>query len=314
MSMIGTLDDFCDELMTGEQPIERLEPERLAPDFTTFFGLVGGPGLAELCLLFERAGIGKVTPAKLPPDLRGIHYTLPGGGYAIHYQEGQWEGSSKLTVLHEAYEICHETLWTRCHGQPSGLKVCLEADRFAAATLMPRDVFAAYAQASGLDLAALQNVFRCSYPAVALRLPEVMGRQPLLVALYEREEQDDPARWPVPTKLGDLRVTVMKRTAGFGTPRSRLLNGCRGGVPRKGKALAAGSLAERAARSGRPEYAEGDGIALTARPVLWKGRLAKLIVVAVPWEHRRALEPQLSGIRQWQPKTTTSAAPRLAAG
>ena len=82
MSMIGTLDDFCDELMTGEQPIERLEPERLAPDFTTFFGLVGGPGLAELCLLFEWAGIGKVTPAKLPPDLRGIHYTLPGGGYA----------------------------------------------------------------------------------------------------------------------------------------------------------------------------------------------------------------------------------------
>ena len=35
-------------------------------------------------------------------------------------------------------------------------------------------------------------------------------------------------------------------------------------------------------------------------PVRWKGRLAKVIVVAVPWERRSVLEPQL-GRRQWRP-------------
>ena len=291
--MTGTLKDLCDELMTGEHPVERLEPEGFAAEFAAFFRLSARPALAELAELFERAGIGKVSPARLPRDLRGVHYTLPNGSCAIHYQEGQWEASSEFTVLHEGYEICHETLWRRCHGQASGLRVCAQADRFAAAALMPPETFAAYAQASGLDVVALKNVFNCAYSTVTIRLTETMGRQPLLVVLYEREEQGDPADWPAPTRLNDLRVTVTKRTAGFGAPRSRLISGKRGGVPYRGRALPAGSLAEQAARSGRREYAEGDGLALVAAPVLWKDRLAKLVVVAVPWEHRRALAPQL---------------------
>ena len=155
------------------------------------------------------------------------------------------------------------------------------------------ETFSAYAQASGLDVVELHNVFRCAYSSVTIRLFEVLGRQPLLTVLYEREEQGDPVDWPAPTRLGDLRVKVMKRTAGMGQPRSPLLNGWRGGIPRKGKRLSAGTVAEQTARSGRPEYAEGDGLAVVATPVLWKGRLAKVVVVAVPWEHRRVLEPQL---------------------
>ena len=69
-------------------------------------------------------------------------------------------------------------------------------------------------------------------------------------------------------------------------------------MPRRDKALPAGSLAEWAAHSGNAEYGEADGLAAIANPVLWKGRLAKVIVVAVPWERRRALEPQL-GRQKW---------------
>ena len=101
-----------------------------------------------------------------------------------------------------------------------------------------------------------------------------------------------------PTRLGSLPPKVVKRTAGFRARSSRLLGGWRGGMPNKYRTIPRGSLAEQAARSGRPEYAEGDGIAALATPVLWKGRLAKVIVVAVPWEHRRALEPQLGRQRQ----------------
>jgi hypothetical protein len=47
-----------------------------------------------------------------------------------------------------------------------------------------------------------------------------------------------------------------------------------------------------AAHSGGAEYAEADGLAVVARPVYWKGRLAKVIVVAVPSGERAALLPQ----------------------
>ena len=294
--MTRTLDDFCDELMRDESPARRLEPERLAADFPRFFGLSGRPTLDELTGVFERAGIGKVSPARLPGALRGIHYTLSDESYAIHYQEGQWEGSSEYTLLHEAYEIVLETLGKRGREQPSKRKVCLDADRYAAAALMPADIFDAYARASGLDVVALHGVFRCSYAAAAIRLGEVMDRQPLFVALYERDEAGDPADWPERTEPHSLRAKVVKRTAGFAPPASPLLCGCRGGIPHRHQPLPSGSLAERAVQSGRTEYAEEDGIAVAAKPVLWKGRVAKVAVVAVPYGDRAVLTPQLGGV------------------
>ena len=296
MSMTRTLEDFCDEIMREESPARRLEPDRLAADFPRFFGLSGRPRLDELTRLYETAGIGKVSPAKLPRALRGIHYTLADESYAIHYQEDQWEGSSEYTVLHEAYEIVHETLGKRCHQQPSKRKVCLDADRFAAAVLMPADIFDAYARASGLDVVALRGVFRCSYAAAAIRLGEVMDRQPLFVALYERDEAGDPADWPERTELLALRAKVVKRTAGFVPPASPLLCGCRGGIPHRNSPLRSGSLAEQTVHTGRAEYAEEDRIAVAARPVLWKGRVAKVAVVAVPFQDRAVLEPQVGGV------------------
>ena len=312
--MTRTLEEFCDKLMSDDHPMERLEPEGFAAEFSAYFQLPACRGLNRLAELFERTGIGKVSPAKLPGTLRGVHYTLPDGSYAIRYQEGQWEGSSEYTLLHEGYEIVYETLWDRCHDEAPERKVCSEADRFAAAVLMPPETFAAYARASGLDVVALHRVFRCSYPAVALRLGEVLCAQPLAVVLYEREEDGDPATWERPTKLGDLRATVVRRTAGFPLLRSRLLTGGRNGSPRPGKPLSPGSLAERAARSGGTEYAEGDGIAVVAKPVFWKGRLAKVIVAALPWEHRKALAPQ-HGAAPWSNSgPNPGAVPGLATG
>lgn len=82
MNMTTTFEDFCDKLMADDHPMARLEPEGFAADFSAFFGLSGRPTLGELTRLYEMAGIGKVSPAKLPWDLRGIHYTLPDGSYA----------------------------------------------------------------------------------------------------------------------------------------------------------------------------------------------------------------------------------------
>ena len=293
-----TLGGFCrnllDEDLSGAHP----NPEAMAARFVDYFRLPVRPTLDQLTGLMERAGFGTVRDGEME-GLKGAHVGEPSGEYHIYHRNDMWEGTKAHTVLHEAYEIIHETMCDLHSGGPPDRTVCREADRFAAAVLMQPDVFLSYARASGLDVAALHDRFGCAYSSVAIRMAEVVRDPPLLAILYEREERGDPEGW---TEPAILTAGVVKRTVGFGARRSRLLNGRRGGMPQKRKVLPSGSLAERAAHSGRPEYAEGDGLAVAAKPVLWKGRLAKVIVVAVPWERRGALEPQLGRSRRPLPR------------
>ncbi len=298
-----TLGGFCRDLLDDDPYGQAVDPEGLAGRFVDYFGLSARPSLEELTALAQRAGFGTVQDGKMD-GLKGAHFGQPGGEYHIYHRDDLWEGSKAHTVLHELYEITLERM-AEIHSPgmpvPSGPNpmICQQAERFAAAALMQPDIFLPYAQASGLDVVALHDVFGCAYSSAALRLAEVVRDPPLLVVLYEREERGDPAGWTEPAVL---RARVVKRTEGFGARPSRLICGSRGGMPRKDKALPAGSLAERAAHSGEMEFAEGDGLAVAARPVLWKGRLAKVIVVAVPWERRSVLEPQLGRRRQHYPR------------
>ena len=76
--------------------------------------------------------------------LKGVHFGAPRGEYDIYYREDLWDGAKAHTVLHEAYEIIHETLCALHSDDPPERSVCREADRFAAAVLMPPETFAAY--------------------------------------------------------------------------------------------------------------------------------------------------------------------------
>ena len=296
----NTLGGFCRDLLDEDLSGAHPNPEAMAARFVDYFRLPVRPTLDQLSALMEWAGFGRVKDGEME-GLKGAHIGEPRGEYDIYHRNDLWEGTKAHTVLHEAYEIIHETMCDLHSGEPPERTVCREADRFAAAVLMQPEIFSALAQASGLDVAVLQRECRCSYASVTIRLAEVLRDTPLMAVLYERRERGDPADWPETPAA--LRATVVKRTAGFGARRSRLL----GGSPRKGGSLPSGSLAERAVRSGRPEYAEGDGLALIATPVFWKGRLAKVIVVAVPWEHRRVLEPQLGKGQRPQPRNYSGA-------
>ena len=296
-----TIDGFCDQLLKDDCPETRLEPERLAADFTRCFAVRLRLSLDDLAVLLENAGIGPVSGARLHGGLRGVHYSLPGGGYAIQYREDQWEGGKVHTVLHETCEIIHEQVWHRRYGAPLPRVICPEADRFAAAVMMPPDIFAAYAQATGLDVLALQREFRCAYLSVTRRLGEVMRRQPLAVVLYQRRAEN-PAAWPEPAEPGEFRASAVVRTPGFGERSSPLLCGSRGRMPLPDRPPSPGSLAEAVILTGRAQYAEAGprrdrtgrgGLAVAARPVYWHGRLAKVVALAVPYEHRTALAPQL---------------------
>ena len=65
-------------------------------------------------------------------------------------------------------------------------------------------------------------------------------------------------------------------------------------MPVRGRRPTPGSLANRAIYSGKSEYDEDSCFAVVARPVFWKGRLAKIAVVAVRYHHRAMLAPQLA--------------------
>ena len=293
--MSETLGGFCRDLLEEHEQGIRLDPETVAARFVDRFNVSPRPNLDELTALAGRAGFGTVLEGKMD-GLKGAHIGQPGGEYHIYYRDDLWEGSKAQTVGHEIYEIILENMGVKDSGGPLDPLVCLQAERFAVAALMQPDVFTSQAQACGLDVVALHDRFGSSYASAALRLAEVVRRPPLMVVLYEHTERGDPAGWMEPPTL---RARVVRRTPGFRALSSRLMGGRRGGMPHKDRAIAPGSLAERAAQSGRAEYAEADGIAGVAAPVIWKGRLAKVAVVAVPGEYRVALAPQLDR-REWR--------------
>ena len=286
--MSETREDFCRELLDDDLAHRTLDSEGVAARFVSYFGISGRPAMPLLKVLLEEAGFGTVSGAHLD-SMKGVHVSAPGGGYEIYYRQDLWDGAKEHTVLHETYEIICETLCDQESGSPLNRKVCREADRFAAAVLMQPETFSLMAEASGLDVLALQRAYRCSYSSVTLRLAEVVSEFPLMAVLYERDEKGNPEGWTEPP---DLRAKVVRRTQGFGAPASELLCGSRGGVPLRGRRPSPGSLADRVVGSGRAEYDEDGGFAVIARPVVWKGRLAKVAVVAVRHPHRAVLEPQ----------------------
>ncbi len=292
---VDTVDRFCRDLLDEHHEGMRCDSETIAARFVEHFHVSARPDLEELRALLREAGFGEVVAMSLDGAPRGLHVGILGQERHIFYKEELWQGARDYTVLHETYEIMHETLCDLETGTQPEEEACRQADRFAAAVLMQPQEFETRALASGLDLMALQREYGYAYAAVALRLAEVVRGLPYFVALYERPGRGDPATWPQGDDLAALRATVVKRKQGMGPPASPLVTGKRGGIPHRHRRVPAGSLAERAARSGRTEYAEADGLAVAATSVYWKGRLAKLAVVAVPREFRAALAPLAGG-------------------
>ncbi len=299
--MNGTREDFCRNLL--DDALERgLDPEGVAARFVRYFDVSGRLTVPELTVLLSEAGFGTVTGRCLE-TMKGIHYSAPGGGYDIHYREDLWEGSKEHTVLHETYEIINETMYDLCADAEPVRRVCRQADRFAAAALMPPDLFSLFAEASGLDVVALQGMYQRAYSSVAIRLAEVMRHQPLLAVLYERNEKGEPHGWNPAATPDDFTAKVVVRTPGFRLrTQKRPLSYLRGLLPRRGAPPTPGSVAEQVIRTGGPVYVErvsgydlwqNDDVTVAARPVTWHGRLAKIAVVAVPHRDRSVLAPQL---------------------
>ena len=192
-------------------------------------------------------------------------------------------------MIHETYEIIYETLCDMESGSPPDRKVCTQAERFAAAVLMQPRAFEPLALEWGLDVLKLQQAFRCSYAAVSIRLAEVLRDPPLMVVLYAMEDGiDSKDRADSP----DLRVKVVRRTRGFGTPTDFPICGERGGVPRW-----AGPYPPALWRRRPPATAPRASPWAAATPpspgpsFVWEA--ARVVVIAVPESYASVLGPQM---------------------
>ena len=248
--MNATVKRFCGDLLDEHRQGRRHHPETIAARFVECFGVSLRPTLEEIKALLRDAGFGEVVEMSLDEGMKGLHVGIAGEECHIYYKEELWQGARDYTVLHESYEIMHETLCELDTGTKPVREVCREADRFAAAVLMQPGEFRSRAQASGLDVIALQREYRYAYAAVALRLAEVVRSLPYFVVLYERPGRSDPANWPRGDDLAALRATVVQRKNGMGPPTTQPITGKRGGIPQRYRRVPSGSLAERAARSG----------------------------------------------------------------
>ena len=251
--MTRTREDFCRRLLDGS-PQEALDPERLAARFVRYFDVPARPTMDELRSLLKRTGFGEVSGRHL--DVKGIHYSAPGGGYDIHYREDMWAGTQDYSVVHATYGIIHETLCDMESGFPPERAVCTQAE-----------VFALFAETTGPDVISLQREYGCSYASVTLRLAEVMREQHFLVSCMSAGggKALTPGLRP-PLRTSGLRWWRGHRASGSGMPRPVRIEG--------------------------QDAAQGK--AVVARPVFWYGRMAKIIVVAVPHRDRAVLSPHLA--------------------
>lgn len=301
---VYSLHDFCRELLSDRPFDETLEPEALAAKFVDRFRVSRRPSLEELKRLMHGACFGRVEARSMDTALRGAHFAVSGSSYLICYRKGMWRGAAEHTVLHEAFEIVCETLLDmRGLSQARRTETtCRSADRFAAAVLMQPEAFAARARGCGLDVIALHREFGRSFASVTMRLAEVLDDLTFMAVLYEtrygRLHRNRKGRL---RSDGALRASVVSHKPEFEDRTSQSPQRPRGCGPILGMTPKNGSLAARAARTGRSLYAESEGsapqetgFAVVARPVIWRRRLTKVVVVAVPYEQRDCLAPQLS--------------------
>ena len=94
--MNGTREDFCRGVLDDDSPREALDPERIGRPFRALLPTCSArPTMDELRVHAEDAtGFGEVTGRHL--DVKGIHYSAPGGGYDIHYRDDLWHGDAGL--------------------------------------------------------------------------------------------------------------------------------------------------------------------------------------------------------------------------
>ena len=193
---------FCRGLMDKYGELTLVGADVLAAEFVDEFGLQPRFSLATLSALTERVGIPKLVPAALPEGLAGLHASRE-DSWAIYYDYSSRGTRPHATILHEIYEIIwHHLRDLGATRQEDAAAAEREAERFAAAVLLPAEEFRTDALRMGFDVVGLQRAWRRSYPLVARRLQELFEAElALSVVIFETPYFGPNLRLSDPSKV-----------------------------------------------------------------------------------------------------------------
>ena len=335
--MGSRMDEFCSLTLLKYGEPSGIAPGDLAREFVKHAGLSSFPSFMELYAKLKQYGVDEITGASLPDALKGHHFKFQGKS-SIQYEANAWSGSVEFTMGHELFEIIHETFeglvpayrrplrdGTDCMGAP--------ANRFSAALWMRPEVFTEALFASGFDLVQLRHRFQKSYASVGIRAIDVVNqwnarfeegeRVDFIVAIYERQEpESNPDSWSH-LSSGTFTVQYALRTRGIKLGRRggrRLENGSWSRanyraprypghlIPGRGDRIVSESVAYHVIRLGHPVYlnlAWGfdfwgfNELCALGLPVIWGGKIAKVVLVAMRRSHSHLLAPSVRALDPW---------------
>lgn len=275
------------------------DPEILATEFRRFFGINGAPRLLDLRqVALNELGISEIEPHK-PVDGKRGWYLKHGDYIKLLYSVDEWDGSQEFTVGHELREIigkiCEDVDPQFIDVVGEGLEV--SSDAFSAALLMDKDEFYADMVASGYDPIWLHEKYHKSYIAIISRMATVL--QPVKGHFWGSVcEFNDEVR------PGFVLARCFHRSPKYiPRVRYRVPNFL---FPKRGQLVPLKSNLEIASVQRRPVYVqqlkgldfwEKYCLSVIIRPVLWGGKVAKLIVIAVPYRDSDKLQKQLLSIQ-----------------
>ncbi len=292
---MSRLEDFCRRVVETEEGPCSDDPRALAEQFREFFGLEGTPGLSRVLDLMSSLGV----------MLEEVQYLETGAvnmwkdGWHVHFAFKDPPGTQKFDLLHEAYEIVDKTFTKMLSFYP-GIKepaLSRNADRFAAAVLMPPKFISVKMDESGCDPVLLGVELELSHQALLISFVERLQDIPFVAAVYDYV----PSEGSKSFCLDDLSATMVVRSPA--ARYVRRLCACQA-VGAKGAVAKAGSLVCLAARSGRPvlcrpdEAHEAPGApAVLVRPIPWRNRApGRVLLLAVPNDEDTLLRPQVESL------------------
>ncbi len=180
-----TLNGFCDLLLDEFKTPQLVWPETIAEKFSKYFSLFPAIGKKELLYLCEKIGLQEPLGIPLPRGVRGMNIGS-NNNFVILYEEGDWEGGVRHTILHEIWEIIIHILdgYVTCNLPQKNKEA--RANIFAASVLMPRKQFLEDSVMLSFDPLRLREKYKQSYQSITIRMENVIGRETTFTGLlYE---------------------------------------------------------------------------------------------------------------------------------
>ena len=300
MDNLTHLRTFCSLVVRKYTSPEWLSTDKLAEEFLSHYidiPLKNFPvDMATLSAVARACG-ATVSPHRMPGKLRGYHEVIDGNRVNIYYREDDSLSGKENTILHELREIMEPFFAGFCSSyNPLSIRALhREADRFAAAVLLPQGPFRDKVYETGLDIPALGQFYAKSHAQILLRIGEVLhGERFFYGAVYDAE----PGFVPI------FRVSYWAGSANQDIPEANFY-GPRGFLPRKGKSAELDSLVEMAADSLRPchvnriffsEY-ENNDLTAVAQPVVNGDEVSRVCLLVLLHPDRKLLKPLLERVR-----------------